>query len=157
MGKKAINHVLYQERVTPSWPSFLPLLAILPTFWLTFSPINELIGIMSGLLVTAAVAGLMIFSSPAIIVSTGLLQVKQAKLETRFIGTVEIIEKSQIFQERGPKLDSRAFISLQASRKGLLKMQIVDPKDLTPYWLVSTKDAAAFEKALAIAKQSDPI
>ena len=138
MSKLAATQVLYRERVTPNWTSFLPLVLILPTFWLTFAPINTAVGISSGIGVTVIVAALMISNSPVISVSKGSLRLGKATLELKFAGKAVSIPKESQFAERGPKLDSRAFLALQSSKNGLIRLEISDPKDPTPYWLFST-------------------
>lgn len=153
MDNAAKPQILYRERVTPSWYAFLPLLAIFPTFWLAFAPINLIAGVASGLAVTGLAATLMITLSPRITVQKGLLSVSGASLETEFIGEVRVIPKNEIFAQKGPKLNANAYLALQFSRKGLVKITLTDSRDVTPYWLVSSKNpgklAAWLDKAKA--------
>ena len=130
----------YRERVAPKWTSFLPLLLILPTFWLTFAPINALIGVLIGVAVTFSVATLMLVTSPVIEVSAGQLQVGRARLPIKVISGVIEVPKGEAFAESGPKLDSRAYVHLQSSVSGLLKVEINDKNDPTPYWLFSSRN-----------------
>jgi len=140
MNNAAKPQILYSERVTPSWFAFLPLLAIFPTFWLAFAPINLIAGLASGLAVTALVAFLMVRLSPRITVQQGRLTVSGASVETEFIGQVQVIPKAEAFAEKGPKLNANAYLALQSSRKGLLKIYLTDSRDITPYWLVSSRN-----------------
>jgi hypothetical protein len=140
MDKAAKPQILYSERVTPTWFAFLPLLAIFPTFWLAFAPINLIAGVVSGLAVTALVAVLMVGLSPRIIVQKGRLRVSGASVATEFLGELEIIGIADRFAERGPRLNANAFVALQSSRKGLLKIHLTDSRDTTPYWLVSSRN-----------------
>lgn len=140
MNNAAKPQILYSERVTPSWFAFLPLLAIFPTFWLAFAPINLIAGLASGLAVTALVAFLMVRLSPRITVQQGRLTVSGASVETEFIGQVQVIPKNEAFAEKGPKLNANAYLALQSSRKGLLKIYLTDSRDITPYWLVSSRN-----------------
>ena len=140
MNNAAKPQILYSERVTPSWFAFLPLLAIFPTFWLAFAPINLIAGLASGLAVTALVAFLMVHLSPRITVQQGRLTVSGVSLETEFIGQVQVIPKTEAFAEKGPKLNANAYLALQSSRKGLLKIHLTDSRDITPYWLISSRN-----------------
>ncbi len=140
MSNQAETQVQYRERVAPKWTSFLPLLLIMPTFWLTFAPINALIGAVIGLLVTATVATLMLVNSPVIEVSDGYLQVGRARMPIKLISGVIEVPKGEVFAERGPKLDARAYVRLQPSVSGLLRVQIKDKNDPTPYWLFSSRN-----------------
>lgn len=132
--------------------AFLPLFAIFPTFWLAFAPINLIAGVASGLAVTALVVFLMLRSSPRILVELGRLSVAGASVETKYLGEIEIISRENRFAERGPKLNANAFLALQPSQKGLLKVHIIDPRDATPYWLFSSKNPASLVVAIKNAK-----
>lgn len=82
----------------------------------------------------------MVRLSPKIIIEPGRLSVSGARVSTQFLGKVEVIPKAEAFAERGPKLNANAFLALQSSRKGLLKIHLTDRQDTTPYWLVSSKN-----------------
>jgi hypothetical protein len=140
MSKSAATQVLYSERVYPKWSSFLPLALILPTFWLTFAPINPDLGLVLGLLVTLVVTSLMLANSPRIVVSASRLQVGKASIEVGFISEAVEIAYAPRFGQRIPNLDAKAYLVLQNSVRGLVKIGISDSKDPTPYWVVSTRN-----------------
>jgi hypothetical protein len=107
--------------------------------------------VASGLLVTALVAILMVALSPKITVQPGRLSVSGASVSTEFLGKVDVVSKTEAFAEKGPKLNANAFLALQSSQKGLLKIYLTDSRDVTPYWLISSRNpsklAAWIEKA----------
>jgi hypothetical protein len=138
----------YNEWVLPSWPSFLPVLLVYPTLWLTFVPFNEPVGVISGILLTAVVVFLMISKSARISVTEGNLTVRHATIGVRFIRAVSIFDGQEAFAERGRNLDSRAYVHFQGSVKTLVKIDISDPQDPTPYWLFSTRQPEKLRKAL---------
>ena len=152
MSKPAETQVLFSERVTPKWSNFLPLALILPTFWLTLAPINVLVGVASGVIITVLIAGLMVIKAPMIVISSKEITVGKAQIELKLVGAAVSVPESEAFAARGPKLDARAYVALQPSRKGLIKLDIVDQKDPTPYWLFSTKSPASVLEALSEAK-----
>jgi hypothetical protein len=154
MSNPATTQMLYRERVTPRWTNFIPLTLIFPTFWLTFSPINEAAGFISGVLVTLFVLVLMIVNSPTIEIRQGQIRVSKARIETRYLGKVEMAPLAPRFAQRVPNLDARAFLALQNSQKGLVKLEISDKKDPTPYWVFSTKNPEAVVRAVLQAKKS---
>lgn len=144
----------YTERVTPKWTSFLPLTLILPTLWLTLAPINALAGLGLGIFGTIAAAWSMFANSAKILVSDSWVQVGKASIEARFIGVCEEVPYAARFAQRVPNLDPKAYLRLQSSRKGLVKLQIVDKNDPTPYWVVSTKSPAQLITAIEQAKKA---
>ncbi len=154
MSNSAATQGEYSELVTPKWTSFLPVTLILPTFWLTFAPINAPVGLVSGLLVTFLAIGLMIANSAKITVSGGQVQVGKANIEAKFIGVCEDVAYAPRFAQRVPNLDPRAYLKLQNSRRGLVKLEILDKKDPTPYWLISCKQPQQLIAAIELAKKA---
>lgn len=138
MSKLASTQADYRERVTPKWTSFLPILLIFPTFWLTFAPINLAAGIASGAVITGVVIWLMVALAPVIRIDDQILMVGKAQISRTLIGKAQIIPGAEAFAEKGPRLDARAYLALQGSIKGLVKVEITDPSDPTPYWLFSS-------------------
>ena len=138
----------YSEWVLPNWTSFLPVLAIYPTLWLTFLPIDLVLGTTLGIGLTVLVIILMIAKSARIKVSDSSLVVANASIERRFISAVEAIAAEDGFAARGRDLDPRAWIHFQGSVKTLVRVTIEDPEDPTPYWLFSTRNPVELRKAL---------
>lgn len=139
MSKSAAGEFQYQELVLPKWTSFLPLLIVYPTFWLTMAPFNALLGSIFGIAVTLAIAAVMVVSSPKITVSASEVRVGRAHISRKLLGNASVVQKQDQFSAKGPQLDARAYLSLQPSVSGLLRLEIKDPKDPTPYWLFSTR------------------
>ncbi len=50
-----------------------------------------------------------------------------------------MIEHKDQFLERGHKLSTLAYTRFQIGVKGLVKVELQDENDPTPYWLVATK------------------
>ena len=79
----------------------------------------------------------------------GLLHVGGAKIEREFISSIEALDSEAMRITRGPKADPAAYLALRFWVATGVKISISDPKDPTPYWLVSTKRA---EKLIAVLK-----
>lgn len=88
------------------------------------------------------------FSSPVIEVTETSLICKGASIEKEFVGEIAIIPKSEIFDELGRKLDARAWLSIQASVKSLIRVEITDADDPTPYWLITTRKPEELIRAI---------
>lgn len=144
------NEIEYSEWVLPNWTSFLPVLIIYPTLWLTFVPINETLGVWLGLGLTILFPALMVLKAPKIEVTSTTLRVGSAVIDRKFLVSARAIEGTDGFAARGRDLDSRAHIQFQGSVKSLLKVDLADPEDPTPYWLFSTRKPAELKKALAL-------
>lgn len=140
--------MIYRERVLPSAANLiLPILLFFSIYGIML-PIDLGLALPSAFAVTALFASLMFFSSPTIEVTDSILKCKGASIERRYVGDVLVIQKSEIFDELGRKLDARAWLSVQASIKCLVKIEISDKNDPTPYWLVSTRKPELLVAAL---------
>jgi hypothetical protein len=127
-------------------------LLIFPSFWLTFAPINLGIGSALGFLVTAVVTIIMLRAAPQIVVTSSTLRVGKAEIHLSNTGKLEIVDAGQTLAQRVPKLDARAYLALQGSVKGLVKLEISDEKDPTPYWLFSSRSPESLLRAVESAK-----
>jgi hypothetical protein len=154
MAIPAQTRALYREIVTPKWTSFLPLALIFPTFWLALAPINQYLGIILGTLITIASALALVYLSPVIEISKSAIRVGRASMPIAMIGEVTSVPSDRAFAERGPNLDARAYVRLQSSRGGLVKIEVIDRLDLTPYWLFSAKKPEQIVKTISDAKEA---
>lgn len=142
------NEPQFKEWVIPNWTSFIPLLAIYPTLWLTLLPIDENLGVWLGVIITVVVALLMLAKSARITVDADYLSVASATIERKFIVAVEVVSPEDGFAARGSDLDPTAWIHFQGSVKTMARVIIADPADPTPYWLFSTRKPLKLAKAL---------
>ncbi len=147
---KIQSGTLYRERLVPG-PSFylgslfVPIALFLvvlafDSFWALFTMIaSELL-----------IVGLSVITATTIKVSKTSLIVGRAQVPKSFLGAVAVIETKEAFSERGPKLNPKAFVRFQVGIKGLLKIEIQDANDPTPYWLLSTRKPKQLAEALTI-------
>lgn len=67
------------------------------------------------------------------------LWVGEAHLPLRFVGEIEVIDRAHKRKALGPNLDPAAFVVHRGWVGPLLRVQLTDPEDPTPYWLFSTR------------------
>jgi hypothetical protein len=67
------------------------------------------------------------------------LLVRDARLPLRFVGEVEVFTAEQKRKVLGPHLDPAAFVVHRGWVGPVLRVQLTDPADPTPYWLFSTR------------------
>ena len=139
---------IFNENLLPSWPTFVWAAILFPSAYLVFLPISEIVGLLIGLTLTILVWMAMIFGSPKIIVDAGELRVGRAHIPVALLSNCREIEPEFCFAERGPALDARAFVRFQVGVKPLVRLEVNDPVDPTPYWLIATRKPAALIAAL---------
>lgn len=121
---------------------------VFPSFWLVFAPLNADFGLILGIFATVFSVWIRFALSKRIVVTSRELNVGKARIPREILGKVTVVEKSQQFAEKGPKLDARAFVALKAL-DGLVKIANTDATDPTPYILVSTRRPEQLRQALA--------
>ena len=67
------------------------------------------------------------------------LRVGRASIERKFVWTVESFRGAEATAERGPRLNGLAFMWFRGWIDPVVKIQITDPADRTPYWLTSSR------------------
>ncbi len=143
----------YRERLWPSpWIIAIAALAI-PASLLTFAAINPLVGAVTGIVLFAGVVGVAVVSAPLIEVSDGMLRAGSARVPLSFVGDVSVARKADARHARGPGLDARAHLVLRPDIDPIARIELTDPADPTPYWVISTRRPE--ELAAAIARAQD--
>lgn len=130
------------------WLLFLSLtLAVIVSIGVVLSDFALLI--LSGALL--GVITLFSWSSRLIISSSeDLLIVGSARIEKSFIKEIIPLDEVAMKYERGAGINPRAFLAIRFWVKGGMKVILNDPRDPTPYWLVSTNRAQDFKTNLAL-------
>ena len=138
----------YTERVLPSIFSLLPVLIVYPTFYAMLLLISPLAGMVLGLSITAAVLASVWFAAPVIQVTAETVSVGDVVLPRNVISAVKVIPVEDGFNDRGPGLSPAAFTKFQISVKTMVRIEIDDPTDETPYWLIATRNPEKIKQIL---------
>lgn len=122
---------------------------VVPATVLIFLPLNVFVGVVSGLVLwISSVAALWVFS-PVIVVNEEGLRVGTAYLEREFWGQAQAFRGLEARHERGPGAHGLAWLSLRPWIDPVVKIEVSDPEDPTPYWLISSKNPEALLAALS--------
>lgn len=115
----------------------------------TFVPINITAGVIAAVVVAAVLTTLLILSTPQITVTATHLSVGRAQIERRFLGTVEPFTGDDATDQRGTLLNGTAYLCIRGWISPVVKVEVIDPEDSTPYWLTSTRRPQQLAAALA--------
>jgi hypothetical protein len=77
------------------------------------------------------------------------LRVGSAVLPRRFVGRVEVVDRRDKQAALGPELDPAAFVLLRGWVGPLVRLEVTDPDDPTPYWVFSVREPDRLLCALA--------
>ena len=131
---------LYKERVLPTVYFYIASITLPLSLFLVALPFSEVVSVSLALASIPLVLVLSWLGSPLITLNPQTLSIGQASIETKYLGKAEVVSPQEAFLERGVKLDSRAFTKFQIGVKQLVKIEIQDKQDPTPYWLIATRN-----------------
>ena len=145
--------VAFRERLTAPWWFWTVILFWAMTLAIAYgSAISTPIGVLVG----AAAFGLatlgMARVATVVTVSANGLTVGNAQLPPDGIGTVEVLDADAARRRRGTGADSRAFVLLRGWIPTAVTVHVVDPRDPTPYWYVSSRSPERLAAALLRAR-----
>jgi hypothetical protein len=100
------------------------------------------------LLPLLAVAAVALASRGRVRVEDGVLHVPRARIPLAHVGEVTALDREATRQVRGPLAEPRAFVITKPWLSMSVRVEIDDPADGTPYWLVGTRDPEELAQAL---------
>ncbi|MCW2797796.1 DUF3093 domain-containing protein [Nocardioides sp.] len=100
-------------------------------------------GVVAWVVTTLAV-GLLVFlmvsyGSARITIADGVLQAGRARISAAHLGRAEALDAEATRRVAGVQADARAFLLLRPYLKRAVRVEITDPADRTPYWLISSR------------------
>lgn len=104
-------------------------------------------------LVTAVALGLVFFwfwtyGSPRVVVGDGSFRAGRAHIAAEFLGRATALDAEETHRTAGVEADARAYLLLRPYLKRAVKVEITDPADPAPYWLVCTRHPEELARAL---------
>jgi hypothetical protein len=99
-------------------------------------------------LLTAATILIYFTSSLIIEVDENVLRVGKAHIDKKFCGEVTVLTPAQMSLQRTREADPAAYLAIRFWTAHGVKIAIVDSRDQTPYWLVTSKRGDELAKAL---------
>lgn len=112
--------------------------------WVAFDAIYAVLAALIATLVIAYIA----WSSPMVITVDEEIMVDGAHLELRYIRTVEVLDKKSMSKARTIDADASAFLAIRFWCPTGVKIILDDPRDPTPYWLISSRNPQRLKHAI---------
>lgn len=149
----------YVERLTPGPGVWFAALSVAAS-----SGLVALTAFGQGAAIAVAACGVLLTgwalarTSAVIRVGSGQLAAGRARIAVSLLGAVRELDAAQMAALRGPRADARAYLCQRGWIRTGLAVQIADPMDPTPYWLLSSRHPADATRALRaeIARSNGP-
>lgn len=145
----ATSTTVYSERLSPSTGWWITLMLLSAMTSLLALPISQVGAVVLPLLVAAGVIVWMRSLSARVVVTEDSFVAGPARIDRSFISGVTGFDAPGSFAQRGHLLDVRAFLMLRPWVKTVVRVEIADPSDPTPYWLVSTRHPQSLSALLS--------
>jgi len=143
----------YEERLTAPriwWLMCLLIGVALALILVPFGTLPLLGGLVGGTAASAVVASS--YGSVRIRVVGDSLLAGEAKIPVSALGDTEVLDQEEARAWRTYKADPRAFMLLRAYIPTVLKVEVTDPADPTPYLYLSTREPERLAASLKAAR-----
>jgi hypothetical protein len=112
--------------------------------------------IVTGLAMLLLTAFLLSFGSARISVRDGVFRAGRASIAGRHLGAATVLDPESTRRVSGVEADARAYLLLRPYLKRAVQVEITDPADPAPYWLVSSRHPEQLARALTALNESSP-
>jgi hypothetical protein len=89
-----------------------------------------------------------------VVVDDLVLRAGRARLPLRHVARVATFDAQRTREARGPQADPRAYLCLRGWIRTSVLVEVDDPDDPHPYWLVSTRRPRDLAPVLAAARDA---
>ena len=124
------------------WPTawiFVSTALVIPASFLVFLPINVIAGYVCAAVLYGGIVLLLLTTCPVLEVTEDHFRAGRARLPLTAVGQVQTFREAEATLERGQRLDARAWLVIRGWISPVVKVEVVDPSDSVPYWLVSSR------------------
>lgn len=105
----------------------------------------------------AGVAALFLtYGGARLVVRDGWLQAGRARIEAEHLGAVTPLDADQTRRTAGQEADARAYLLLRPYLKRSVRVEITDPADPAPYWLLSSRHPEELAEAVRALASTAP-
>ena len=93
----------------------------------------------TGIALALLVALLVSYGGARVRVDDGWLRAGRARIEAAYVGQVAALDAEETRRVAGREADARAYLLLRPYLKRAVRVEITDPADPAPYWLLCTR------------------
>lgn len=138
----------FRERLWPGAIGWGGVVVFALVLGVAFVPVDTLLALVVGVLALLGGLAAAVLTTPRVEVERGTLRAGAAHIPVRLLGPARVLDRAALRAELGPGHDARAFACLRAWIPTAVRVEVRDPQDPTPYWVVSTRRPDALVAAL---------
>lgn len=156
MGQSGTMQAFHERLHAPvSWWLGAVIFAIV-CGWLILVATTLSAGLVTMIVVgAAALIGIAAYGRVTVAVDGSSFHAGSAVLPRRYVGEVTVIDTTQWRHYLGPAADARAYVLSRPYLQSGVMVEVTDPRDPAPYWLVSSRRPQEITDALTKANLDD--
>jgi len=113
--------------------------------------------VCSGIALALLAALLLSYGGARVSVADGWFRAGRARIEGVHLGRVSALDPEETRRVAGPEADARAYLLLRPYLKRAVRVEIADPDDPAPYWLVSSRRPEELARAVQALSDSSAV
>lgn len=145
----------YREKLYPSAWIFVATALVIPATLLVFLPIDPIVGAVVALALYGAIVVLLIATTPTIEIDDGTLRAGRARLPLSVVADTRSAHGTDAVHERGVGLHADAWLLIRGWIPDIVRVDLRDPDDPTPYWILSSRRPDELAAAVVTARDAD--
>ena len=139
----------FAERLWPGPVGWLATAGLGVVTAIAFWPVDPRLGVAVGAAATVAFVIGVVVGTPRVEVRGGELRAGRAHVPVAVLSGPRALRGDELRAALGPELDARAYVCLRGWIRSAVRVDLQDPLDPTPYWVVSTRRPDLLVTALA--------
>ncbi len=146
----------YRERLRAPWPAWVFGTGMALSLGVAYGyAITVPWGVVTWLVTQAVVVWVLVTTSPAVRVDERVLRAGRARLPLRYVGRLRPLDAATARRLRGVDSDASAYLCVRSWVPRALLVEVSDPRDPHPYWLVSSRHPERLAAAIRTMSASD--
>ncbi len=111
-------------------------LSLVIAIWAAF---NNTVALITFITATIAIIYIAFAMRSTITLDGNELRIDRAHIETKYLGKVTILDSEAMRLLRTRDADPAAYLAIKFWTPTGIKIEVIDPRDPTPYWLITSK------------------
>lgn len=141
---------MFVERLLPGVGGWFGVVAFALVLGVALSVVNLTTAVVTAVLALVVGVAVAWLYSPVVAVRDGELVAGSAHIPLDMLGEVTVLDRDGVHLAMGTQWDPRAFACLRTWAGGGVRVEVIDPNDPTPYWIVSSRRAHDLAAALTV-------
>jgi hypothetical protein len=147
---RTVNHM---ERLWPGPGLWAVVVAFAAGLGVALIPVSLATAVIVCAAALVTGVALAVTTTPRVAVADGELTAGAAHIPLSLLGEVTVLDREGIRTAMGPELDARAYVCLRSWIGRGIRVELIDPADPTPYWIVSSRRPGELAAAIRRAHQ----